>query len=277
MLEDVTGGMYTVNNEDYWDDTVEDIGSLNPHGNESRLENSSQMGKVSCESEEMIIEEEDENEEDQNEENEKSEEKTHVSYKTYENDLIEVVDNEISQAPATPIIKNSSSSVENSKNAFFVTPIKTNNPYRKERKEEKVSDTNTIYNYATATKWTPRTRRSNSVRVRFNLKSQYTDPTGNPMIVLLSVMKIVKLVDSKALLLPWVEEGLLGPLETEDIKSKNLVSQSHLKKYSDLPQAVKQKGFVKGVSVFKMGVNISTDLTAGNFVDLWNSTKRNAD
>ena len=131
-----------------------------------------------------------------------------------------------------------------------------------------------MYNYATAAKWTPRMRRSNSVRVRFNFKSQYSDPTGNPMIALLSVMKIVNLVDSKALLLPWVEEGLLGPLETEDITSKNLVSQSHLKKYSDLPQAVKQRGFTKGVSVFKMGVNISTDLTAGNFVDLWNSKKK---
>ena len=75
----------------------------------------------------------------------------------------------------------------------------------------------------------------------FLFKSQYTDPTGNPMIALLSlsVIKIVKLVDSKALLLPWVEEGLSGPLEVEDIKSKNHVSQSHLEKYSDVPQAVK--------------------------------------
>ena len=60
ILEDVTGGMYTVNQEDYWEDTVQDMGSLNPQGNETRIENSSQMGKVSCESEEMIIEEEDE-------------------------------------------------------------------------------------------------------------------------------------------------------------------------------------------------------------------------
>ena len=55
ILEDVTGGMYTVNQEDHWEDTVQDMGSLNPHENETMTENSSQMGKVSCESEEMVF------------------------------------------------------------------------------------------------------------------------------------------------------------------------------------------------------------------------------
>ena len=37
---------------------------------------------------------------------------------------------------------------------------------------------------------------------------------------------------------------------------------------------VKQRGYVKGTLIFRMGVNISTNLTAFDFVDQWNATKK---
>ena len=87
-----------------------------------------------------------------------------------------------------------------------------------------------MYNYAKAAKWTPRIELQNSVRVRLNFKPQFTDPSGNPMLALLSVMKMVKIADPKALLLPWVEEGLSVLIEVEDIQIKSRVSVAHFKK-----------------------------------------------
>lgn len=69
----------------------------------------------------------------------------------------------------------------------------------------------------------PKDKTENSLRGRFNLKSQFTDPTGNPMQALLTVMKSMKIADPKALLLPWVEDSLSGPIEFEDIQIKNRV------------------------------------------------------
>ena len=159
------------------------------------------------------------------------------------------------------------------KQVVFVTPSKVENPY-KPKEKPKNKKTPTLHKYATAASLKPRSSLKNNVRFRFNFNPKQSDYTGNPVQPLGTIMKVIKSADPQALLVPWVKEEVAGPLDKEDIIWRNRVSILDLKKYIDFPSIVKQRGFSQGTSVYKLGVCITTNLSAKVFLDKWNASKK---
>ena len=85
---------------------------------------------------------------------------------------------------------------------------------------------------------------------------------------------MIKSADPKAMIIPWLNEEMSGPLDSGDIVYRNRISLRDLKKYIDLPSTVKQRGFSNGSTAFKIGINITTNLSPRTFVDLWNASKK---
>ena len=132
--------MKTVDQEDKWEDSVEDIGSFNPHG-----KNDSVTGNVSYNASEMDIEDKEEEDEVANKNNNNEQEEIEEDTPTVNTEnLSKNLVPEVHQTPKT-ILRNSLNTEEEVRNISFVTPTKTNNPYKKTNRKErkKGNDINT--------------------------------------------------------------------------------------------------------------------------------------